>query len=79
MSMGFDSNHVIAALKATDNNMERAIDWVMSHGPEDDNFSDSRERDGDGRKNMLNILILLLHINKSHFWFSLFINYFKRL
>lgn len=74
--MGFDSSHVIAALKATDNNVERAIDWVMSHVPEDNNLNESKERDGDGSKNLLNILILLFRINKSYFWFLLFINLF---
>ncbi|VVC39492.1 Hypothetical protein CINCED_3A020265 [Cinara cedri] len=52
MSMGFESSHVIAALKATDNNVERAIDWVMSHGPEPEVNSCldiANERDGKGR------------------------------
>uniref|UniRef100_A0A2S2NUA3 Ubiquitin carboxyl-terminal hydrolase n=1 Tax=Schizaphis graminum TaxID=13262 RepID=A0A2S2NUA3_SCHGA len=35
MSMGFERNHVIAALKATENNLDRALDWIMSHGPEE--------------------------------------------
>lgn len=35
MSMGFEQNHVISALKATENNFDRALDWVMSHGPEE--------------------------------------------
>lgn len=34
-SMGFDRKHVIAALKATENNLDRALDWIMSHGPEE--------------------------------------------
>lgn len=35
MSMGFERNHVIAALKATENNIDRALDWIMSHGLEE--------------------------------------------
>jgi len=35
MSMGFERDHVIAALKATENNLDRALDWIMSHGPEE--------------------------------------------
>ncbi|XP_050419844.1 ubiquitin carboxyl-terminal hydrolase 5 isoform X2 [Adelges cooleyi] len=35
MSMGFERSHVISALKATENNLDRALDWIMSHGPED--------------------------------------------
>jgi len=35
MSMGFERNHVIAALKATKNNLDRAVDWVMSHESEE--------------------------------------------
>lgn len=31
MSMGFDKKQAIAALKATDNNIERATDWIFSH------------------------------------------------
>lgn len=53
MSMGFVRNHVIAALKATENNLDRALDWIMSHGPEELSMetSDSSEpkfRDGRG-------------------------------
>lgn len=59
MSMGFESSHVIAALKATDNNVERALDWVMSHGPEVNNLENSKERDGKGSMNFLIINILL--------------------
>ncbi|XP_029344829.1 ubiquitin carboxyl-terminal hydrolase 13-like [Acyrthosiphon pisum] len=35
MSMGFERNHVIAALKATENNLDCALDWIISHGPEE--------------------------------------------
>lgn len=54
MSMGFDRNHVIAALKATENNLDRALDWIMSHGPEETNAAEISEssvpkyRDGRG-------------------------------
>lgn len=54
MSMGFERNHVIAALKATENNLDRALDWIMSHGPEEINSAETSEnsvpkyRDGRG-------------------------------
>lgn len=35
MSMGFERYHVIAALKATENNLDRALDWIICHGPEE--------------------------------------------
>jgi ubiquitin carboxyl-terminal hydrolase 5/13 len=57
MSMGFERNHVIAALKATENNLDRALDWIMSHGPEEILTTDetpksnkSEFRDGRGSK-----------------------------
>lgn len=58
MSMGFERNHVIAALKATENNLDRALDWIMSHGPEElsankmevSDSSVSKYRDGSGSK-----------------------------
>lgn len=31
MSMGFTKEQAIKALKATDNNLERAADWIFSH------------------------------------------------
>jgi len=31
MSMGFDERQAVAALKATDGNVERATDWIFSH------------------------------------------------
>lgn len=53
MSMGFVRNHVIAALKATENNLDRALDWIMSHGPEElsmetSDISEPKFRDGRG-------------------------------
>jgi len=65
MSMGFERDHVIAALKATENNLDRALDWIMSHGPEEfstENMetSDSsvpKYRDGRGSKFKSFILI----------------------
>ena len=30
-SMGYTTNQAKAALKATDNNLERAVDWIFSH------------------------------------------------
>lgn len=34
MSMGFSEDHAVKALKATDNNVERAMDWIFSHQSE---------------------------------------------
>ncbi|XP_044766988.1 ubiquitin carboxyl-terminal hydrolase 5 isoform X1 [Coccinella septempunctata] len=34
MSMGFSEDHALKALKATDNNVERAMDWIFSHQSE---------------------------------------------
>ncbi|XP_050538003.1 ubiquitin carboxyl-terminal hydrolase 5 [Daktulosphaira vitifoliae] len=62
MSMGFERNHVISALKATDNNLDRALDWIMSHGPEDINntevpaSSSSTYRDGSGSYKLIAII-----------------------
>lgn len=56
MSMGFERNHVINALKATKNNLDRALDWIMSHGPDETNITDASSgpvtqyRDGNGSK-----------------------------
>ncbi|MED6264114.1 Ubiquitin carboxyl-terminal hydrolase 13, partial [Characodon lateralis] len=35
-SMGFPRNHSIRALKATNNNLERALDWIFTHPEEED-------------------------------------------
>lgn len=61
MSMGFERNHVISALKATENNLDRALDWIMSHGPEETNPTEESEcskpkyRDGRGSKLKYNL------------------------
>ncbi|BFZ23849.1 hypothetical protein BsWGS_26888 [Bradybaena similaris] len=34
MSIGFTSDQALKALKATDNNAERAVDWILSHADE---------------------------------------------
>uniref|UniRef100_A0A7N8XBH0 Ubiquitin carboxyl-terminal hydrolase n=1 Tax=Mastacembelus armatus TaxID=205130 RepID=A0A7N8XBH0_9TELE len=40
-SMGFPRSHSIQALKATNNNLERALDWIFSHPEEEsDGLSD---------------------------------------
>ncbi|KAK9892574.1 hypothetical protein WA026_020955 [Henosepilachna vigintioctopunctata] len=31
MSMGFSEEHALKALQATENNVERAMDWIFSH------------------------------------------------
>lgn len=58
MDMGISRDHSIKALKATDGNVERAVDWVFSHQDElasametDEptaNKADSRVKDGPG-------------------------------
>uniref|UniRef100_A0A3P9PL56 Ubiquitin carboxyl-terminal hydrolase 13 n=1 Tax=Poecilia reticulata TaxID=8081 RepID=A0A3P9PL56_POERE len=35
-SMGFPRNHSIRALKATNNNLERALDWIFTHPEEEE-------------------------------------------
>uniref|UniRef100_A0AAQ5YEZ2 Ubiquitin carboxyl-terminal hydrolase 13 n=1 Tax=Amphiprion ocellaris TaxID=80972 RepID=A0AAQ5YEZ2_AMPOC len=35
-SMGFPRNHSIQALKATNNNLERALDWIFTHPEEEE-------------------------------------------
>lgn len=37
MGMGFSQEHAVKALKATDNNVERAVDWIFSHQEELEN------------------------------------------
>lgn len=52
MGMGFTQEQAVKALKATDNNVERAIDWIFSHPEEVDNASSPgvpEFRDGNGR------------------------------
>uniref|UniRef100_A0A7N6BGW2 Ubiquitin carboxyl-terminal hydrolase 13 n=1 Tax=Anabas testudineus TaxID=64144 RepID=A0A7N6BGW2_ANATE len=39
-SMGFPRTHSIRALKATNNNLERALDWIFTH-PEEEEESDA--------------------------------------
>ncbi|XP_026476766.1 ubiquitin carboxyl-terminal hydrolase 5 isoform X1 [Ctenocephalides felis] len=40
MGMGFTRDQAIKALKATDNNIERAADWIFSHAGELDSMED---------------------------------------
>lgn len=57
--MGFSRDKALLALKKTDNNVERAIDWIFSHMDEIDQLlkneqqSDKKEEkltDGSGSK-----------------------------
>jgi ubiquitin carboxyl-terminal hydrolase 5/13 len=56
MTMGFTRVQSIQALKATDNNVERAADWIFSHQAELDSEDTDRAaveptfRDGEGRE-----------------------------
>ncbi|KAL3861427.1 hypothetical protein ACJMK2_007461 [Sinanodonta woodiana] len=66
MSMGFTVDQATKALKATENNTERAIDWIFSHQDEldtpmetDENNSKSSEskfRDGPGRYKLVGFI-----------------------
>lgn len=51
MGMGFTQEQATKALKATDNNVERAVDWIFSHQEELDNPTSATQtpefRDGD--------------------------------
>lgn len=55
-AMGFERKQAIAALKATENDLSRALDWIMSHGPEETDAMETSEssgpkyRDGNGSK-----------------------------
>jgi ubiquitin carboxyl-terminal hydrolase 5/13 len=52
ISMGFTQGQAVKALKATDNNVERAMDWIFSHQDELDNVTSPAPpefRDGDGK------------------------------
>ena len=40
MDMSFTREQAIKALKETDNNMERAVDWIFSHPDDLGNFFD---------------------------------------
>ncbi|KAK4872646.1 hypothetical protein RN001_014675 [Aquatica leii] len=56
MSMGFSQDQAVKALKATDNNVERAIDWIFSHQEELDTASSPPPpefKDGDGRYKLI--------------------------
>lgn len=77
MSMGFERNHVVNALKATDNNLDRALDWIMSHGPDEANVTEAggnsvtEYRDGNGSK-----LYFFFHFNYENFCFIFLDNIF---
>jgi uncharacterized UBP type Zn finger protein len=68
MSMGFTKEQSTKALKATNNNLERAADWVYSHIAELDSLEmevDSQPakpsfRDGNDRKFKNSIILFLL-------------------
>ncbi|XP_055909044.1 ubiquitin carboxyl-terminal hydrolase 5 [Eupeodes corollae] len=45
MSMGFNEKQATAALKATDNNIERATDWIFSHADSLDSLPSGMEED----------------------------------
>ncbi|KAF5272753.1 hypothetical protein FQA39_LY07780 [Lamprigera yunnana] len=52
MGMGFTENQAVKALKATNNNVERAIDWIFSHTDELKNPTSPPPpefKDGDGK------------------------------
>lgn len=53
VGMGFTQQQATKALKATDNNLERAMDWIFSHQDELENIMSPPPpefRDGDGSK-----------------------------
>lgn len=53
MGMGFSQDQTFKALKATNNNIERAVDWIFSHQDDFSVESTSSEpefRDGDSSK-----------------------------
>lgn len=52
MEMGFTRQQAIKALKNTDNNLQRAGDWILSHADEIDGDTNPPApfRDGDSSK-----------------------------
>lgn len=46
MGMGFTQDQAMKALRATDNNLERAVEWIFSHQTE----LDAQESEGDGEQ-----------------------------
>ncbi|XP_060519311.1 ubiquitin carboxyl-terminal hydrolase 5 [Cylas formicarius] len=59
VSMGFTGDQAAKALKATDNNVERAMDWIFSHQGELDNAgspSGPRFKDGDGKYKLIGFI-----------------------
>lgn len=66
-SMGFTRPQAIKALKATDNNIERAADWIFSHqaeldaedapGPQEPEYRDGNE------SKFTQIYLKIFHIN----------------
>lgn len=71
MGMGFTREHAVKALKATDNNVERAVDWIFSHQDElNDPASPTGApqppeiRDGDGSKTFNVIFVFQNYITR---------------
>ncbi|XP_014607776.1 PREDICTED: ubiquitin carboxyl-terminal hydrolase 5 isoform X2 [Polistes canadensis] len=62
MSMGFTKEQAIKALKATNNNLERAADWIFSHqvelddGENDAGYSDDIFRDGSNQYKLVGFI-----------------------
>lgn len=57
MSMGFTKDQSTKALKATENNVERAVDWIFSHAADLDGTAmeevpESREAFRNGNSSM---------------------------
>ena len=53
MSMGFEAEMAKTALRNTDNNVERAIEWIFSH-PEGETMSGSDRASGDNGEDSIN-------------------------
>ncbi|KAK3734675.1 hypothetical protein QZH41_009289, partial [Actinostola sp. cb2023] len=56
MSMGFTKDQAIKALKATDNVLERAADWIFSHAHELDQMvvdEETQHKDGPGKYRLM--------------------------
>ncbi|KAJ8922243.1 hypothetical protein NQ315_004180 [Exocentrus adspersus] len=59
VSMGFTPQQATKALKATDNNVERAMDWIFSHQDELDNVASPAPpsfRDGEGKYKLIGFI-----------------------
>uniref|UniRef100_A0A671T9R5 Ubiquitin carboxyl-terminal hydrolase n=1 Tax=Sinocyclocheilus anshuiensis TaxID=1608454 RepID=A0A671T9R5_9TELE len=65
-SMGFPRHHTIQALKATNNNLERALDWIFTHPDcEDESEAMSDTADTEPNDNSYELFAFISHMGAS--------------